>query len=265
MRSPFLFTGTVNKKNPCIMLKRFILLGLFAFSFAFGANAQSADNDHTFPGSLFPRHAVKNWSVGLFAGQASNNHIVNVAYAIDMKYSGLDGFTAGLTASRHFSGWFSLRADMAFVQKNYRLDRDGNFVSFMYTEMTNNYVSLPVTAVISMGRSFRLNGFFGGYVGYWLSGHREGKSLSVPYLIVGNEDDCYYDEAYEFSSERDNRFDAGLTYGFAVRCSIVQKIDLSAEMRWYYGLTDVQKKYMENLNPRYNTTRTLQFGLSYWL
>ena len=104
----------------------------------------------------------------------------------------------------------------------------------------------------------------GGYGGWWLSGRREGQSLSVSYLITGNQDDTFFDEEYKFNDSRDNRFDAGIVYGFAAQCTIAKKVELSAEMRWYYGLTDVQKNYMTNLNPRYNTTRVIQFGAAYW-
>jgi len=47
--------------------------------------------------------------------------------------------------------------------------------------------------------------------------------------------------------------------------AFAKKIDVSVDMHWYYGLTDVQKNYMTNLNPRYNTTRAIQVGISYWL
>lgn len=182
-----------------------------------------------------------------------------------MKYTDLGGFTAGIRAAYHLTGWMALRADVAMVQKNYRLDRDANMVSFVYTESTNNYLSVPVVAEFSLGRQFRLCGIIGGYAGYWLSGHRTGQSLSVTYLVTGDMDDTFFDEDYTFNDTRDNRFDAGVVYGVALHLTVVKKLDINAELRWYYGLTDVQKQYMHNLNPRYNTTRALQFGLSYWL
>lgn len=221
-------------------------------------------DDNTFPHNLFPQKAPSLLSVGVFAGPDNNHHVIDIAYATDMKYTDLSGFTAGVGVGYHPTGWFSLRADVAMVQKNCRLDRDNRHLPFVYTESTNNYLSVPVFAKLSLGRTFKMSGIFGGYVGYWLSGHREGQSLSVTYLISGNQDDTFFDEDYTFNDTRDNRFDAGLVYGFAASCTIVKKIELSAEMRWYYGLTDVQKNYMSNLNPRYNTTRAIQFGVAYW-
>ncbi len=223
--------------------------------------AQAQDDDNTFPGNLFPRKAPSSLSVGLFGGSSMNRYDIDVAYAVDMQYSEKSGYTMGLSAAYHPTGWFSLQADFVVVQKNWRLDRTNRYVSFVYTEATNNYLSLPVTVNISLGRTFRVNGFFGGYVGYWLSGHRSGMS----YGIIESGDNTRFDDDYEFSDVRDNRFDAGLTYGVGLRCTIVKKIELSGELRWYYGLTDLQKNYMTNLNPRYYTTRALQFGVGYWL
>lgn len=225
---------------------------------------QSTGGDGSF-GSMFPDKAISPCSIGIFAGSNSNTHVVGTAYASDMKYTPASGLTAGINAAYHITGWFSLSADFALVQKNYRLDRDNPSLSFVYTDATNNYLSLPVMAVISVGRTFRVVAFAGGYVGYWLSGHRSGQSLSVSYFITRNQDDTFFDEDYEFNEQRDNRFDSGIVYGAGMRCAIARKIDLSADVRWYYGLTDIQKSYMTNMNPRYNTTRTIQFGVAYWL
>lgn len=232
---------------------------------ALAGTAVSQTGDGTFRGSMLPDTAASRWSVGLFGGTTKNHHVINTLYATDMKYTDLGGFTAGATASWHPKGWLSLRADITMVQKNFRLDRDNRHLPFAYTESTNNYLSVPVTAVLSLGRTFRVCGIVGAYAGYWLSGHRQGQSLSVTYLVTNNQEYTYFDEDYTFNSVRDNRFDAGLVFGGALRCTLFKKLDLSAELRWYYGLTDVQKAYMTNLIPRYNTTRSLQFGLSYWL
>lgn len=222
-------------------------------------------NENTFRWSVLPSEPVARWSFGLFAGPDNNHHVIDVAYATDMKYTDGKGLTAGVMANWHPWGWLSLRADLVYVEKNYRLDRDNRYLPFVFTEYEDSYFSFPVTAVLSFGRTFRVIGIFGGYVGYWLSGHRSGQSLSVTYLVTGSEEDTYFDSDYEFNDVRDNRFDAGLVFGTGIRCAIARKVDLSAELRWYYGLTDIQKNYMTNLNPRYNTTRTLQFGIAYWL
>ncbi len=245
-------------------LKLLTLLLLLPVASVAWAQSKDGSDESTFPGNLFPKKIYSQWSLGVFAGPASNHHVIDVAYATDMKYTDKSGYSVGVGASFHPTGWLALRADVAMVQKNYRLDRDNRFLPFVYTESTNNYLSVPVVAVLSAGRNFRVSGIVGGYAGWWLSGRREGQSLSVSYLITGNQADTFFDEEYKFNDSRDNRFDAGIVYGFAAQCTIVKKVELSAEMRWYYGLTDVQKNYMTNLNPRYNTTRVIQFGAAYW-
>ena len=245
------------------MLKRYLTLLALAIVSTGLIKAQGSDG--TFRGSMLPDTALSPWSVGLFGGFTNNHHVIDVLYATDMKYTDLSGYTAGMTAAYHLKGWLAVRADVAMVQKNYRLDRDNRYLPFAYTESTNNYLSLPVTAVLSLGRTFRFSGIIGGYAGYWLSGHRSGQSLSVTYLVTNNQEYTYFDEDYTFNSSRDNRFDAGLVYGFALRCTIIKKLDLSAELRWYYALTDVQKQYMTRLNPRYNTTSSFKFGIAFWL
>ena len=224
-----------------------------------------AAQEDAFPSVLAPKEPVARWNVGVFGGTSNNSLDIDIAYATDLDYSAAKGYTFGLSGSYYPTGWFSLHANVAMVQKNWRLDRSQREVRFVYTEATNNYLSIPVTAELSLGRTFRLCGFFGGYVGYWLTGHREGKSISLTYAINSNEDDNRFSEDYEFNSTRDNRFDAGLTYGAALRCAIAKKVDVSLELRWYYGLTDLQKNYMENRLGRYNDTRTISFGVAYWL
>ena len=250
----FFDTKTLNRK--------IILIVALAFLSIATSNAQNDTTSHSpTPKGLEGKH----WGAGVFGGFANNSHIINVLYATDMKYTNGDGYSAGISLAYRTSSWLTLHADIALLQKNYRLDRDNRFLSFVYTEATNNYLSVPLMAELSIGKVFRVCGMVGGYMGYWLSGHRQGQSLTVTYLITNNEKDTFFDEDYTFNEERDNRFDAGIIFGGAIRCAIAHKIDLSAELRWYYGLTDIQRQYMTNLNPRYNTTRVIQFGVSYWL
>lgn len=238
-------------------------LALFIMS-TFVASLAMAQNDAV--GSrLAPKQAVAPFQIGLFGGQSSNELDIDVVYAKDMRYSKATGYAAGVTATYCPKGWFSLHSGIEMVQKNWRMDRQQRSVKDVYTDATNNYLQLPITAELSVGRTFRVCGFFGGYVGYWLSGHRQGRSLSVTYLITQDVNDMDFSQDYSFNSKKDNRFEAGLKYGLALRCSIAKKADLSMELSWYYGLTNLQKSYMDNIYSRYNDTRTISFGVAYWL
>ena len=82
-----------------------------------------------------------------------------------------------------------------------------------------------------------------------------------------------FDEDVPFNDTRDQRLDAGLTFGAGVGTNVLgllggealQRLTLEFEIRWYYGMLDIQKDYMRNLNPRYNTTLAFQGGISYTL
>lgn len=213
---------------------------------------------------LFPRHATAPWSAGLFFGSDYNKHIVNMAYADKLVYTGEKGKTAGIFAQYWLTGWLSGRADVLWLQKNYNMRRENPYISFCHTKTTTNYLQIPLTAHVSLGRAAKVYGFGGAYVGYWMSGHRKGQSFSATYLLTQDESTTYFDEDYEFDSRRDNRFDAGWTYGGGLQVTLFHRLNIFGEMRWYYGFTDVQKNYMDNRNPRYNTTRSFQFGAAYW-
>lgn len=213
---------------------------------------------------MFPKQATATWSAGFFFGSDYNNHIIDMAYANKLVYTGEKGKTAGVFAQYWLTGWLSGRADVLWLQKNYRMVRENPNISFCHTNYTNNYLQIPLTAHISFGRNAKVYGFGGFYVGYWMSGHREGQSFSVTYLLTGDESTTHFDEDYEFDSQRDNRFDAGWTFGGGLQVTMFHRVIVFGEMRWYYGITDIQKNYMNNLNPQYNTTRAFQFGAAYW-
>lgn len=68
-----------------------------------------------------------------------------------------------------------------------------------------------------------------------------------------------YSEKVDFDSRRDNRFDAGVTAGAGVEYRLTPLISLTAEVRHYYGLTNMYKNTTVG-DPRYNTTWTFQAG-----
>ncbi len=209
------------------------------------------------------------WSLGINGGWAQNRHSIDMSYMKDIEYDKTaNGFSAGLQACFYPVKWFALRADLDLVQKNYNMNHvfiyyGNRTVTSTYT--TNDYLSLPIVVQFSAGKMVRVRAFGGGYVGLWLRSHRKGTSYSCTYTIYGDEASNAFDSDMEFSTVRDNRFDAGLTWGAGLSGIIAKRIEVGVELRWYYGLTDIQKNYMTNLNPRYNTTMVVQGGISYWL
>ncbi len=208
------------------------------------------------------------WEVGVYGGITLNTLSTNVGYMTNVQYAPAFGNTLGIDVTYGLRKWLAVRADLALTQKNNTL------LHYVYYESTNNgettldsasfgtnsvnrYVNLPVVLDFSFGGKARFHAYFGGYIGYWIDGHRSGGSLPV----LGSEGE--FNAPYEFNKVRDNRFDAGMAYGLGLSFLCWNHFDISFEMHLYYALTDMQKNYMLNMNPRYNTTTTLQLGLAY--
>lgn len=203
-----------------------------------------------------------HFSVGVLGGFDRNYHIVDMAYMADYKYSKYaPGMSYGLSLGFSPWKWLTLRVDGMMVDKNYYRDHVVNQNNTSYPDTTlNRYLNVPMVVMLNVGNTVRLHAFGGGYVGYWLSSHRIGRSMGV----MGNPS---YDADVDFSSPesqmRDNRNDLGLTWGGGLSFVVKRHFEIGAEVRWYYGMQDIQKPYMTNLNPRYNTTFVIQGGVNY--
>lgn len=208
----------------------------------------------------------KHFAVGLSAGADRNYHTIDMSYMQDYKY---DEFCSGISYGLQFSympfNWLAFRADAVLIDKDYNMNHifqyeggsaSQRIVNSTYTD--NKYVNFPLVADLSIGRRVRLHAFGGGYYGYWLSSHRSGVSHSM-----GGGSDDNFDEDVEFSTVRDNRQEYGFVYGGGLSGTIIHCIELFAEARWYYSVTDIQNEYQRDLNPRYNTTMVFQGGARY--
>ena len=248
-------------------MKKKILL-LFTIVAAMGsALAQDVDPSKMVDTPIFP-HKL-HWSFGVLGGYDQNYHIVDMSYMSGMKYDAYTpGRTFGLQVGYSPAKWLTFRLDAVMIQKNYNMVHVFQYYNMRYSMTnlaTNEYVNVPLVAMLNVGKKVRLHAFGGGYVGYWLSGHRSGQSYSMSYSITGDESTNVFDQDYEFSEVRDNRRDAGFTWGAGLSGIIAKHFELGAEVRWYYGILDIQNDYMRNLSPRYNTTFVIQGGVCYWL
>lgn len=247
-----------------IMIKKTLLLLPFVLFFSVLA-AQD---------TLNIKSEVSPWTLYALGGVDRNTLEVDVAYADDYHYESRNGVVAGLAAQydlklsisqrNFFIPDCSVRGSLLWVQKDYKFYRNNANIRYVYTAHTNNYLNIPVEAMLSWGKVFHVDVFGGFYLGAWLNGRLEGRTLSLDMLTYGNEESTFFDTPYEFNKVRDNRFDAGLSYGFGCGASL-GKVDLVVNLRWLYALSDVQKHYMLFQNPRYNTTFALTagFGLAF--
>lgn len=202
-----------------------------------------------------------HFGIGITGGIDRNYHIVDMSYMGDYQYSKYAPGTAyGLHVSYAPTRWLSFCLDGVMIQKNYYRAHVTNNMSFPDTT-TNEYVNVPLVMKLTVGKKVRLHAFGGGYVGYWLTSNRRGRAMGMS----GNPE---YDVDMDFTSaesiKRDNRLDAGFTYGAGLSGMIYRHFEVGAEIRWYYGVLDIQNEYMSTVSPRYNTTMVIQGGLSYW-
>ena len=203
-------------------------------------------------------------------GGANRNHIItNTSDKPFFTYESSYGYSFGLPIRYEFRGlpWFGgIQAIPGFVQKNYRMQRTG-FYSPMYQDYQNNYLELPIMAQFRFGGHFNkqqsLYGILnlGGFGGYWMNGHVKGRALSPMDLTDYQE----FDEAYTFSTEKDNRIELGALAGLGIQYMPNKKYVFSIEARYTPTLTDQQNAYSENQTPRYNDTYAVFVGMQYKL
>lgn len=211
----------------------------------------------------------RHWSLGVSAGMDRNYHTVDMSYMSDMEFTKYEeGYSLGAQFSYRPLRLLSVRLDAVLLNKNYRMDHVKQLQSvryYTYTLTENSYVHVPLTVALNVGRVVRVSVFGGVYGGYWLTSHRSGESLSLSSRVYGDETVNAFDEDVVFDEQRDNRRDAGFVWGAGVCAALLDRIELGAEVRWYYSTQDIQMEYQRGLNPRYNTTMVLQAGVSFCL
>ena len=248
------------------MRKTLIVAACLLVSMGFGHRALAQKTDVAADTVVPSKPILQGWTFGLTGGWDENTPVITMpTYADKLQYLKNSGSTFGITAKYAFTNWLYGRADVLWVQKNYKMNRiaEGTSSAILNGEYTNNYLSVPVMAMVSFGYDFRVFAYFGGYAGYWNSGRRKGNSFSMNYLLYGDLASTEYDEGWGFDNTRDNRFDGGLVFGGGAAYTFLQHYEVSAEARYYYGLTDIQKDYMANRIPHYNSTLAVQFGAAY--
>lgn len=209
--------------------------------------------------------ASAQWHVGVNGGYTHNTLSTSSSYQYDRNYGGVGGSTFNATTGYQFTDWFSVNADLGFIEKAYKFNRTiapegyGN----ENADITNGYLQLPIYAGFSFGGK-RLRGFvnLGAYFNYWVSSNTEGSIMKV----IAPEDDNqvhYFDEPVAFDSRRDNRFESGLMAGIGMQFAASKLVTVFAEGRYYYSLTDLQKKYMDKQVAKYNNTKVIMVGIKF--
>ena len=209
---------------------------------------------------LFNRLAFAQWSVGAHGGVSLTSIDRSQAGRVDETYNPLLGHVFGAKANYAVNSWFAIRAELNVMQRNHRLQRHLDYLSPVYTDHVNTYLTLPLMADFSFGTE-RLRGhlLLGGFAGYWL--HRRVKGVTygmTDYEVFFND----FDATPSFN-DSDLRFDAGMAGGIALSYSLSSHFTLSLDGLLYYDLVSHHKGYPQMQDYRYLTTSTLTLGIMY--
>ena len=205
---------------------------------------------------------MAQWTVGLRGGLSNTTISRYDGGRIDEAYSALNGFETGIQGGYTINSWLAIRANLSYLQRSHRMDRNLNYLNPVYTEHLNSYMMLPVTADFSFGGE-RLRGhlFTGAYAGYWLKERRRGTTYWMTDYNVYFEN---FDETREFTDE-DVRFNAGVTFGVGLSYSLYSKWELGLDAIYYYDLTSHHKGYGQLADPRYLNSLVINLVIGYRL
>jgi len=124
-------------------------------------------------------------------------------------------------------GLFGFQPEVMFIQKGTRLNSTNDAA---YSQLTMNYIDVPLLARISIGINVvqvYLN--IGPYGGYWIGGKTKDYTYDpVQAKWITDKDD------YEFDDDHDIRYDAGIVAGAGVRVLM-----LMFEVRYGHGFINV--------------------------
>jgi hypothetical protein len=210
--------------------------------------------------------------VGFEVGYDRNRILTDISGLAFTQYHPRSGYSFGVPMDYKLKTWLSLFSDPNFTRKNYQIART-EFFNGVQESYINSYVQVPVAVRMSVGTG-RWRFFFslGGYVGYWAFGRVKGSepnilnpldtaySTSNPTSIFGINKAHSYNEKYQFSGTRDNRWEFGWLAGLGASYDVNSVCRVFIEARITQSLSDQQKKYMINQVPRYNQTYGLNAG-----
>ena len=243
-----------------------IVLVLFCWT-AVEANAQvdSKDNVNIEKGSLpiQPDFNAK-WSIGMKIGPNWTSISQSNFGRIDETFSPLLSMDAGIQARYAFTDWLAIRADLSFMCRDYRMDRNLNYLDPVFTKNKNAFITLPIMADFSFGgKKLQGHAYCGCYGAFWAFADKEGKTYWMTDYYVYFED---FKGKREFNNE-DQRLIAGAVGGLGLSYVFANLLEselvISVDALYYYDLVSHHKGYAHLSDPRYLNTLSLTLGLAY--
>jgi len=230
---------------------------------AVGAQAQTASESIGKDAIPLQPDLNAKWSIGIKMGPNWTSISQSNLGRIDETYSPQHAVDEGLQFRYAFTDWLAIRADLSWMNRSYRMDRNLNYLDPVYTKYENTFITLPIMADFSFGGK-RLQGhvYCGGYGAYWAFASKEGTTywMTDYYVYFDN-----FNEQRKFNSE-DQRLIGGAVGGLGLSYSffgVVSKKDvISLDALYYYDLVSHHKGYAHLSDPRYLNTLSLTLGFS---
>ena len=205
-----------------------------------------------------------HWTIGVKGGCNWTSISMSNLGRIDETYSSLINVNGGLQASYQLTDWLAVRADLSYMSRAYRMDRNLNYLDPVFTEHRNDYLMLPLMADFSFGGDqLRGHAYCGGFGGYWTRAHVQGTTYwMTDYYVYFND----FNENRTFNSE-DQRLIAGAVGGFGLSYDILDAEEagpvISLDVLYYHDLVSHHKDYVHLSDPRYLNTLSITLGIAY--
>jgi hypothetical protein len=207
---------------------------------------------------------------GLEGGYTKNWLHTDIGNLNNTKNKNGNGFGYGLLVKYDINKFLSLRTGIDLMQKSYSFFRTDSFAG-TYETFKNSYLQVPLTTQIKAFKIKRIKLVFnvGIFTAYWLYAKVDG---AIPNIFnstntIGSDGQitqylafASYSEKYQFNTNRDNRFEFGLTTGIGVYYKFNSDYSVFLESGYYQSFTDKQKKYMVNQISRFNQTVCISIG-----
>ena len=118
---------------------------------------------------------------------------------VEETYSPLSGYDVGLQARYSLLDWLAIRADLDFMSRSYKMDRNLHHIDRVYTKYSNDYLTLPVMADFPFGgKRLRGHAYGGVYGAFWMKARTEGTTFWMTDYYIYFDD---FNESRPFNSE----------------------------------------------------------------
>jgi hypothetical protein len=210
------------------------------------------------------------YSIGLEGGFSLNSLNTNVSNRVSTRLVSDWGFNLSLPLRYALTPWLYIKAAPTLLKKDYSLDRTDSLYG-AYQRFNNTYFQLPIGISLAYGKKLLLLADPGIYMGYWTGGRTKGKTPDIFNIrdttdALGQNLQSFqlssYNNRYQFSSQRDNRWEWGWTLGLEAQYPLHYSWRLTASADYFQSLSS-QQKPATNPIPAYNQTWTFSLGLTW--